>query len=73
MITVRVSMVTAATYAAEGVWRCLERQATVRGDMSERVDMDAESGRAVLGRTLRLLREKAGKSLGQLADETGYD
>ncbi|WP_308437887.1 helix-turn-helix domain-containing protein [Streptomyces capitiformicae] len=41
--------------------------------MSERVDMDAESGRAVLGRTLRLLREKAGKSLGQLADETGYD
>jgi transcriptional regulator with XRE-family HTH domain len=32
-----------------------------------------ESGRAVLGRTLKFLREKAGKSLGQLADETGYD
>ncbi|MEV5102287.1 helix-turn-helix domain-containing protein [Streptomyces massasporeus] len=27
----------------------------------------------VLGRTLRFLREKEGKSLGQLADETGYD
>ncbi|MPY62336.1 helix-turn-helix domain-containing protein, partial [Streptomyces spongiae] len=32
-----------------------------------------ESGRAVLGQTLRFLREKAGKTLGQLADETGYD
>jgi transcriptional regulator with XRE-family HTH domain len=39
----------------------------------ERVDAEGESGRAVLGRTLRLLREKAGKSLGQLADETSYD
>ncbi|MEU3255439.1 helix-turn-helix transcriptional regulator [Streptomyces sp. NPDC006997] len=32
-----------------------------------------DGGRAVLGRTLRFLREKAGKSLGQLAEETGYD
>ncbi|MFC7828546.1 helix-turn-helix domain-containing protein [Streptomyces sp. NPDC057375] len=37
------------------------------------VDGQSESGRAVLGRTLRLLREKEGKSLGQLADESGYD
>lgn len=41
--------------------------------MAERVDGQAESGRAVLGRTLRFLREKEGKSLGQLADESGYD
>ncbi|MGW0824870.1 helix-turn-helix domain-containing protein [Streptomyces sp. NPDC002845] len=41
--------------------------------MAEEVDGERESGRAVLGRTLRFLREKAGKSLGQLADETGYD
>ncbi|MFI1768494.1 helix-turn-helix domain-containing protein [Streptomyces sp. NPDC020800] len=27
----------------------------------------------MLGRTLKYLREKAGKSLGQLADDTGYD
>jgi transcriptional regulator with XRE-family HTH domain len=39
----------------------------------ERVDAEGESGRAVLGRTLRFLREKEGKTLGQLADETGYD
>lgn len=31
------------------------------------------SGRAALGRTLRYLREKAGKSLSQLASETRYD
>ncbi|MFF3375501.1 helix-turn-helix domain-containing protein [Streptomyces sp. NPDC002680] len=37
--------------------------------MGEQVD----SGRAVLGRTLKFLREKAGKSLGQLSEETGYD
>ncbi|WP_282702887.1 helix-turn-helix transcriptional regulator [Streptomyces sp. CC219B] len=37
------------------------------------VDEERESGRAVLGRTLKFLREKAGKSLGQLAQETGYD
>lgn len=37
------------------------------------VDGERESGRAALGRTLKFLREKAGKSLGQLADETGYD
>ncbi|MDX3570280.1 helix-turn-helix transcriptional regulator [Streptomyces sp. ID05-47C] len=41
--------------------------------MAEQVDAQGESGRAVLGRTLRLLREKEGKSLGQLAEETGYD
>ncbi|MEU9786863.1 helix-turn-helix transcriptional regulator [Streptomyces phaeochromogenes] len=41
--------------------------------MGEQVDGEQETGRAVLGRTLRYLREKAGKSLGQLADETGYD
>ncbi|WP_405972728.1 helix-turn-helix domain-containing protein [Streptomyces sp. NBC_00988] len=41
--------------------------------MTEQVDAESESGRAVLGRTLRYLREKAGKSLGQLAEDTGYD
>lgn len=37
------------------------------------VDDMEESGRAVLGRTLKFLRENAGKTLGQLADESGYD
>jgi hypothetical protein len=41
--------------------------------MAEVVDGERESGRAVLGRTLKFLREKAGKSLGQLADDTGYE
>ncbi|MFH8242942.1 helix-turn-helix domain-containing protein [Streptomyces sp. NPDC018321] len=41
--------------------------------MAEQVDGQGESGRSVLGRTLRFLREKEGKSLGQLADESGYD
>ncbi|KUN94487.1 helix-turn-helix domain-containing protein [Streptomyces caeruleatus] len=41
--------------------------------MGEVVDGERESGRDRLGRTLKDLREKAGKSLGQLADETGYD
>ncbi|MFH0521691.1 helix-turn-helix domain-containing protein [Streptomyces sp. M41] len=41
--------------------------------MGEAVDGERESGRAVLGRTLKFLREKAGKTLGQLADDTGYD
>ncbi|MBT2675454.1 helix-turn-helix domain-containing protein [Streptomyces sp. ISL-14] len=41
--------------------------------MGENVDGERESGRAALGRTLKLLREKAGKSLGQMADDTGYD
>ncbi|MER6381713.1 helix-turn-helix transcriptional regulator [Streptomyces sp. NPDC001250] len=41
--------------------------------MGEDVDGEGESGRAVLGRTLKFLREKTGKSLGQLADDTGYD
>jgi transcriptional regulator with XRE-family HTH domain len=34
---------------------------------------EEDSARAALGRTLRYLREKAGKSLGQLAEETRYD
>ncbi|MEV5339044.1 helix-turn-helix transcriptional regulator [Streptomyces sp. NPDC052676] len=37
------------------------------------VDDEPESGRAALGRTLKFLREQAGKSLGQLAEDTGYD
>ncbi|MFD0310087.1 helix-turn-helix domain-containing protein [Streptomyces sp. NPDC127119] len=41
--------------------------------MDERVDVERESGLAGLGRALRHLREKAGKSLGQLAQETAYD
>ncbi|MEY9992422.1 transcriptional regulator with XRE-family HTH domain [Streptomyces sp. V4I8] len=41
--------------------------------MGEVVDGERESGRAALGRTLKLLREKASKSLGQMADDTGYD
>ncbi|MFE9852836.1 helix-turn-helix domain-containing protein [Streptomyces sp. NPDC005576] len=41
--------------------------------MTEPADVDEESGRAALGRTLRYLREKTGKSLGQLAEETRYD
>ncbi|MFE9773837.1 helix-turn-helix domain-containing protein [Streptomyces sp. NPDC005931] len=41
--------------------------------MTEPADVERESGRAVLGRTLKFLREKEGRSLGQLADETGYD
>ncbi|MER7897306.1 helix-turn-helix transcriptional regulator [Streptomyces sp. NPDC096046] len=41
--------------------------------MEQVVDGEEESGRAVLGRTLKFLREHAGKTLGQLADETGYD
>ncbi|GAA2765035.1 helix-turn-helix transcriptional regulator [Streptomyces paradoxus] len=69
MITVRASMVTAHAYAAEEARCCLALQATVRGDVVQVVD----GGRAVLGRTLRFLREKEGKSLGQLAEDTGYD
>lgn len=41
--------------------------------MAGQVDAQGESGRAVLGRTLRFLREEEGESLGQLAEETGYD
>ncbi|MFD5015167.1 helix-turn-helix domain-containing protein [Streptomyces chartreusis] len=41
--------------------------------MGEKVDAEPVSGRVMLGQTLRVLREKAGKSLGQLADETGYE
>ncbi|MEU3086439.1 helix-turn-helix domain-containing protein [Streptomyces massasporeus] len=41
--------------------------------MGEVVDGERESGRAALGRTLRFLRDQAGKSLGQLAEDTGYD
>jgi transcriptional regulator with XRE-family HTH domain len=41
--------------------------------VGEKVDAQPVSGRAMLGQTLRVLREKTGKSLGQLADETGYE
>ncbi|WP_199818672.1 helix-turn-helix domain-containing protein [Streptomyces leeuwenhoekii] len=41
--------------------------------MGEKVDAQRVSGRTMLGQTLRVLREKAGKSLGQLAEETGYE
>ncbi|MEU1557017.1 helix-turn-helix domain-containing protein [Streptomyces scabiei] len=41
--------------------------------MGELVDVQDESGRVALGRTLLLLREKAGKTLTQLASETSYD
>ena len=41
--------------------------------MGELVDGEPESGRVALGRTLRFLREKAGKTLAQLAAETSYD
>lgn len=41
--------------------------------MTELTPTDEESGRAALGRALRYLREKAGLSLGQLAEETRYD
>ena len=41
--------------------------------MGERVDAGGFSGRVMLSQTLRALRELAGKSLGQLADETGYE
>ncbi|MFG2601040.1 helix-turn-helix domain-containing protein [Streptomyces sp. NPDC048462] len=41
--------------------------------MDEPGTTDEESGRAALGRALRYLREKSGRSLGQLAEETRYD
>jgi len=41
--------------------------------MGELVDGERESGRAALGRTLKFLREKAGRTLAQLAAETSYD
>ncbi|QFQ98422.1 helix-turn-helix domain-containing protein [Streptomyces phaeolivaceus] len=41
--------------------------------MGEVVDGARESGRVALGRTLQFLREKAGKTLTQLAAETSYD
>ncbi|WP_215456471.1 helix-turn-helix transcriptional regulator [Streptomyces sp. ATCC 21386] len=41
--------------------------------MGEVVDAERESGRVALGRTLLFLREKAGKTLTQLAAETSYD
>ncbi|WP_406451206.1 helix-turn-helix domain-containing protein [Streptomyces sp. NBC_00876] len=41
--------------------------------MTELTPTDEESGRAALGRALRYLREKAGLSLGQLAEKTRYD
>ncbi|BBC34396.1 DNA-binding protein [Streptomyces graminofaciens] len=41
--------------------------------MSELVDGEGQSARATLGRTLLFLREKAGKTLAQLAADTSYD
>ncbi|MGA4841052.1 helix-turn-helix domain-containing protein [Streptomyces sp. G45] len=41
--------------------------------MSEQQAVEGESGRASLARTLRFLREKAGISLGKLAEDTAYD
>ncbi|MFE7836304.1 helix-turn-helix domain-containing protein [Streptomyces sp. NPDC057474] len=41
--------------------------------MGEVVDGERESGRVALGRTLLFLREKAGRTLAQLAAETSYD
>ncbi|WP_030741617.1 helix-turn-helix domain-containing protein [Streptomyces sp. NRRL F-5135] len=41
--------------------------------MNEDQIEDEDSARAALGSTLRFLRDKAGKSLGQLAEETRYD
>ncbi|MDX2762294.1 helix-turn-helix domain-containing protein [Streptomyces europaeiscabiei] len=41
--------------------------------MGEVVDGERQSGRVALGRTLLFLREKAGKTLAQLAAETSYD
>jgi hypothetical protein len=40
--------------------------------MVELPSVEGESGRVALGRTLRFLREKAGQTLGQLAEETAY-
>lgn len=39
----------------------------------ERHDSNEDSARGALGSTLRYLREKAGKSLSQLAEDTNYD
>ncbi|MFE9457635.1 helix-turn-helix domain-containing protein [Streptomyces californicus] len=36
-------------------------------------EIEAESGRAALGRALKFLREQSGLSLGQLAEKTRYD
>lgn len=41
--------------------------------MAEDTVVEEESGRAALGSALRYLRQKAGKSLGELAEETRYD
>lgn len=41
--------------------------------MGEVLDDEWESGLTALGRALRFLREKARKSLGQLAEDTSYD
>ncbi|MFJ6516213.1 helix-turn-helix domain-containing protein [Streptomyces sp. NPDC091406] len=41
--------------------------------MTEVAEAEAESGRAALGSALRYLRQKAGLSLGQLAEKTRYD
>ncbi|GAB2813936.1 helix-turn-helix domain-containing protein [Streptomyces daliensis] len=41
--------------------------------MGEELVGDEESARGTLARTLRMLRERAGKSLGQLAEDASYD
>lgn len=41
--------------------------------MEEQPNENEDSARAALGSTLRFLREKAGKSLSQLAEDTRYD
>ena len=42
-------------------------------DQGNRGNAAEESGRAAFGRTLRYLRTKAGKSFGDVAEDTGYD
>lgn len=41
--------------------------------MGEQPVEEEDSGRSTLARTLKMLRERAGKSLGQLAEDTAYD
>jgi transcriptional regulator with XRE-family HTH domain len=72
-MTVRTVIVTSRAYAAEEGPGCPGSGTTRRGEVAEPAKEERESGRGVLGRTLRFLREKAGKSLGQVAEDTGYD
>ncbi|MGH3314095.1 MAG: helix-turn-helix domain-containing protein [Streptomyces sp.] len=41
--------------------------------MGEQPAEEEESGRSTLARALKMLRERSGKSLGQLAEDTSYD